>query len=63
MITLMDYDFHGFYDGFTGANAPLYSSPADTSDPLHQLNVVSFSFQSVQIKAHLNFSSSGFILP
>lgn len=42
MITLMEYDFHGFYDGYTGSNAPLYHSTADTEDATKQLNVVSY---------------------
>lgn len=42
MITIMSYDFHGYYDGYTGANAPLYSSPEDTTADAKLLNVVSF---------------------
>lgn len=40
MITVMDYDFHGFYDGYTGANSPLYHSPESQIEVDRQLNVV-----------------------
>lgn len=42
MMTLMDYDFHGYYDGYTGSNSALYNSPADTTKNSEILNVVSF---------------------
>ncbi|XP_058834502.1 acidic mammalian chitinase-like [Topomyia yanbarensis] len=38
-INLMEYDFHGSYDGITGENAPLYAGPADITATQQQLNV------------------------
>ncbi|XP_058461006.1 chitinase-3-like protein 1 [Malaya genurostris] len=38
-INLMEYDFHGYYDGLTGNNAPLYAGSADITEAQKQINV------------------------
>lgn len=38
-INLMTYDLHGFWDGITGNNAPLYAGSADITSYQKQLNV------------------------
>ncbi|XP_053686881.1 acidic mammalian chitinase-like [Sabethes cyaneus] len=39
-INLMEYDFHGSYDGVTGENAPLTAGPADVTPQQKELNVM-----------------------
>ncbi|XP_055531988.1 acidic mammalian chitinase-like [Wyeomyia smithii] len=40
-INLMEYDFHGSYDGVTGFNAPLYAGSNDITATQKELNVES----------------------
>lgn len=40
-INLMEYDYHGTWDGYTGLNAPLFGSPTDTTPEQKTWNIVS----------------------
>lgn len=41
----MEYDFHGYYDGYTGSNAPLYHSSLDPIEADKDNNVVSIQYR------------------
>lgn len=37
----MEYDYHGTWEGYTGHNAPLFSSPKDDTPEKKLWNIVS----------------------
>lgn len=48
-IGLMEYDYHGIWDGYTGYNTPLFPSPGDITPEQKSWNIVSYNKYFIRI--------------